>query len=355
MIRKQLSENAHVLNLLQGQLYLKLSANPSEIEGIIDAEQTKNSRKIIVIDEVQKIPALLDEVHRLIEERGFRFLLTGSSARKLKSGNANLLAGRAWTAHLFPLTSSEIPDFDLERFLRYGGLPPVYASENPEEELNAYVQTYLYEEIRAEGLIRNLPQFSRFLSTAALSNGELINFAQISSDAGVPASTIREHYSISEDTLLGFQLAPWTKSKKRKAISTAKFYFFDTGVVHTLAQTKVLDRNSDLYGRSFEHWVGMELRAYLSYRRRNDDLNFWRSTGKQEVDFIVGDHTAIKVKATKRITPQNLKGLIALKEEGRFKTLILLSQDPIDIVQSSVQCMYWKSFIDALWSDRLFT
>jgi predicted AAA+ superfamily ATPase len=353
LIKHQLGKDAVVLNLLQTQLFMKLVGNPGELEGLIDSGFADNRKRIVVIDEVQKIPALLDEVHRLIEDRGIRFLLTGSSARKLKYGHANLLAGRAWTSNLFPLTWNEIPHFNLERFLRYGGLPIVYQSDEPEEELNAYVRTYLYEEIQAEGLVRKIPQFSRFLTTAALSNGQLLNYSQISSDCGVPASTIKEHYSILEDTLLGFQLPPWTHSKKRKAISTAKFYFFDTGVTHALASTQNLDRNSDLYGRSFEQWIAMELKAYLSYRRIMEPLSFWRSVSDHEVDFIIGDHTAIEVKATRRVSSKHLKGLNTLAEERNFKKLILVTQDPIESIQQGISCLHWKSFMQSLWSDIL--
>lgn len=282
------------------------------------------------------------------------FLLTGSSARKLKRGHANLLAGRAWTAQLFPLTFSEVPQFDLERFLRWGGLPVVYKSNDPQEELNAYVNTYLYEEIQAEGLVRKLPQFSRFLKVAALSNGQLINFAQIARDASVPASTVKEYYSILEDTLLGFQLNPWTKTRKRKSIETAKFYLFDPGVTHTLSQTKTLDRNSDLYGQSFEQWIGMELRAYLSYRRSNDALCFWRSTHQHEVDFIVGDHTAIEVKATRKTNENHLKNLALLQEEKICERYILVSQDKIETKHGPFSTLHWRTFLEQLWNNQLF-
>ncbi|MCC2666364.1 MAG: putative ATPase [Gammaproteobacteria bacterium] len=352
LIDQQLASQAIILDLLRSELYLRLSAGPWELEQIIDA-QLSPQKNIIVIDEIQKIPELLDEVHRLIEKRKLCFLLTGSSARKLKRGHANLLAGRAWTAALYPLSFSEIPHFNLDHYLRFGGLPTVYASDNSIEELNAYVQSYLREEIQAEGLVRKLPPFSRFLTTAAFMNGQLLNFTQLASDTAVPASTIREYYSILEDTLVGFSLLPWTQSKKRKAIATAKFYFFDTGVAHTLAQTQVLDRNSDLYGRSFEHWIGMELRSYLSYRRRSESLSFWRSTRQHEVDFVVGDHTAIETKATRKVTARDMKGLEAIEEENIFKQLILISQDPIEKKYGKILCLHWKTFITRLWGDEL--
>jgi predicted AAA+ superfamily ATPase len=252
------------------------------------------------------------------------------------------------------LSYSEIPNFDLERLLRFGGLPAVYQSNEPEEELDAYVSTYLYEEIQAESLVRNLPQFSRFLKTAALSSGHLLNFAQISSDAQVPASTIKEHYKILEDTLIGFMLNPWTASKKRKAIMTAKFYLFDTGVTHTLAGTKHLDRNSDLYGRSFEQWIGLELTSYLNYRRKKDALCFWRSAQGHEVDFIVGDHTAIEVKATKSLTKTDFSGLKALAEEKVFRQLLMVSQDKIETQKNGIRAVHWKTFMEQLWSGNLF-
>lgn len=354
LINKELGDSAIVFNLLRSDIYLKLSASPWELESLIDAQIiTHKKTKYIVIDEIQKTPQLLDEVHRLIEEKKYRFLLTGSSARKLKRNHANLLAGRAWTAHLYPLSYSEIPNFDLEKYLRFGGLPAIYSSTDPAEELHAYVQTYLYEEIQSEGLVRKLPQFSRFLMTAALSNGQMLNFNQVANDTGVSASTIREYYSILEDTLLGFMLTPWTKSKKRKAISTAKFYLFDTGVCHTLAQTKTLDRNSDLYGRSFEHWIGLELTAFLSYKRLHTPLHYWCTTHKQEVDFLIDDEIAIEVKASKRITPSDLKNLKLLQEEQIIKKCYLISQDTIESKQGNIHCMHWETFMEQLWEGEI--
>jgi predicted AAA+ superfamily ATPase len=353
LVREQLGGTAVVVDLLRSDLFLRLTADPSLLESIIDGHGRRPPAPV-VIDEIQKIPHLLDEVHRLIEGRGMRFVLTGSSARKLRRGHVNLLGGRAWTAQLFPLTSAELPRFDLQRFLRYGGLPPIVKSAEPEEELHAYVRTYLHEEIQAEGLVRRLPAFSRFLTTAALTSGQMLNFAKIGSDAGVAAATVREHYFLLEDTLVGFLLPAWVKSKKRKAIATAKFYFFDTGVTHALAGTRTLERNSDLYGRSFEQWVAMELRAYLSYRRRREGLAYWRSTAGHEVDFIVGEHTAIEAKATRRVSQSDLHGLRALAEEQIVKRLLLVSEDPVETRQGLIRCVGWQTFVDQLWSDRLF-
>jgi predicted AAA+ superfamily ATPase len=230
----------------------------------------------------------------------------------------------------------------------------VVLGEDPDEELHAYVRTYLHEEIQAEGLVRRLPAFTRFLTTAALTNGQMLNFAKIGNDAGLPAATVREHYFLLEDTLVGFLLPAWTKSTKRKAISTAKFYFFDTGVAHALSGTRVLDRNSDLYGRSFEQWIAMELRAYLGYRRRHEELGYWRSTADHEVDFVVGDHLAVETKATRRVGASDLRGLTALAEEKIMRQMLLVSEDPIETKRGPIRCLPWRRFLDELWGDKLF-
>ncbi len=348
LIRQQLAKKATIIDLLDSRYFLRLSSAPYELETIIAA----NPADIIVIDEIQRIPELLNEIHRLIETRNLIFLLTGSSARKLRRGKANLLAGRVWDAKMFPLIYREIPKFDLNRYLLYGGLPAVYLSDYPEEELDAYVNTYLKEEILAEGLIRRLPPFSRFLKAIALANGEMINFTKLANDCQVPPSTAREYVGLLEDTLIGFLLPAWAESRKRKAIKTGKFYFFDPGITHVLAGTETLDRNSDLYGKSFEQFICMELRAYLSYRRKRLPLTYWRSKNGHEVDFLIGTRTAIEVKASKKITKNDLKGLKYLKEEGVFQNLILVSQDPVSTRSEDILALPWQKFLTDLWEDK---
>jgi len=349
LVKQVLSESSMIIDLLNSRLYLRLLDSPHDLESIIDSG---NKGQVIVIDEIQRIPELLNEVHRLIENRKVTFLLTGSSARKIRRGKANLLAGRVWEARLFPLTWKEIPDFDLNKYLRYGGLPPVYLSKYPEEELDAYVNTYLKEEIMAEGLIRKLPPFSRFLRSIALANGEMINFTKIASDCQVPPSTVTEYVGLLEDTLVGFLLPAWTESKRRKAISTGKFYFFDPGVTHTLSGTEVLDRNSHLYGKAFEQFIGMEIRAYLSYKRKKVQLSYWRSVHGYEVDFLMGRQTAVEVKASQKISQRDFKGLKALEEEKVFKNYILASQDPINPREDPFQALFWEDFLKDLWDDK---
>lgn len=349
LIKKDLGESAMIIDLLNSRLYLRLLDSPCDLEIIINS---RNKEEIIVIDEIQRVPELLHEVHRLIENNKITFLLTGSSARKLRRGKGNLLAGRAWEARLFPLIRKEIPEFDLDRYLLYGGLPSVYSSEYPEEELYAYVNTYLKEEIMAEGLIRKLPPFSRFLRSMALSNGEMLNFTKLANDCQVPPSTVTEYVGLLEDTLIGFLLPAWTASKKRKAISTGKFYFFDPGITHTLAGTQTLDRNSNLYGKSFEQFIGMEIRAYLSYKRINHELSYWRSVHGYEVDFLIGTMTAVEIKASQRIAKTDFNGLRALEEEKIFKNYVLVSQDPVNTKDKNIRAIFWEKFLEDLWSDQ---
>ena len=258
-----------VVNLLRSSEYLPLAESPSRLREIVAEGRADASidPPVVVIDEIQKLPALLDEVHDLIETRGIHFVLSGSSGRKLKDSGVNLLGGRAWQANLFPLTSAEVPDFDLGRYLLHGGLPQVYDSEYPEEELDAYVNTYLREEIRGEALVRNFVHFARFLNVAALCSGQQLNFANVSRDTGVPATSVSSYFEILADTFIGFLVLPWRGSRRRKAVATAKFYFFDVGVANFLRGISVLNRNSSEYGIAFEHFIAMELRSYLSYRR----------------------------------------------------------------------------------------
>ena len=350
LIQHQLDGRATIINLLDSRVYLRLLDAPYDLEAII-----RGARKhdVVVIDEIQRIPELLNEVHRLIEESGLTFLLTGSSARKLRRGRANLLAGRVWEARMFPFIWKEIPEFDLERYLLYGGLPAVYLSRYPAEELDAYVNTYLREEIMAEGLIRRLPPFSRFLRTMALSNSEVINYSKLAADCQVPPSTVSEYVALLEDTLVGFILPAWTQSRKRKAVRSAKFYFFDPGVTHMLAGTRILERNSDLYGRSFEQFIGMEIRAFLSYRRKKAELTYWRSTHGHEVDFLIGQELAIEVKSAARVSNRDMKGLRLLAEEKVFGTYILVSQDPVNSQDDHFLALHWETFLDRLWSGSL--
>lgn len=350
LIREQLKDSAIVFNLLNSKLFLQLSRNPHEIEALIEAQQGFH---YIVIDEVQKIPELLDEVHRLIEERQWTFLLTGSSARKLKKTQTNLLAGRAWEARLHPLTTREIPNFDLAHYLQVGGLPVIYSSEMPDEELHAYVHTYLQEEIQQEAQVRNLAAFTRFLFFVAMTNGDILNFAKVSSDVGVSASTIREYYQILEDSFLGFMLPAFTHAQKRKAYSTGKFYLFDLGVCNTLAGVTALPEQSDLYGRAFEHFILLEIRAYLSYQRLRLPLTYWQSFSGHEVDVIIGNKIAIEIKSTTDIKERHFKNLQLFAEEQAVEHYLLISRDETPQKRDGILALHWKEFLDKLWKGEI--
>lgn len=349
LIRKQKRPDWLMVDLLHSDELLELSARPSVLREKVVAAKAK----LVVIDEIQRVPLLLNEVHSLIEEQNARFLLTGSSARRLKKEHANLLGGRAWEARLFPLIARELGQtFELEKALRYGTLPAVYTSEDPHEELRAYVSVYLKEEIQQEGWVRNLPPFSRFLTAAAATSGELLNYASIGSDSQVPATTVREYYQILDDTLIGGLLDPWTRSKKRKAIMTGKFYFFDTGILHQLMGIKgaALERNSPTFGKAFEHWMIMELRAWLSYTRRDEALTFWRTDTRHEVDVLIGDHTAIELKASKKVSMRDARGLLALREENQFRNYIVVSTDPSVRQEDQILFLPWQEFLHRLWA-----
>ena len=349
LITQQLAQRAYVIDLADTNQLLAHTSNPAKLE----EDVAYHDRELVVIDEVQLLPQLLNDVQRLIERDKRRFLLTGSSIRKLRHGKANLLAGRAWLAHLFPLIRAEINNFKLDRYLHYGGLPSVYFSDEPDEELDAYVSVYLQEEIRTEGLVRKLPAFTRFLRVMALSNGNVLNMAKVANDAQVAVSTVSGHVEILEDTLLGALLPPWTASQKRKATRTAKFYFFDTGVTRVLSGLSHIERDSHAYGKSFEQFIWMELRAYLSYTRKKLKLTYWRSQQGQEVDFLVGEELAIEVKATRVVTNRDFKGLRALAEEGVFKNFYLVSHAKINSRRGAFITVHWQTFLDDLWDNKL--
>lgn len=347
LIRHELPE-ARVYNLLDSQMYLALSRRPSLLR-----EELTDSDRLVVIDEIQKLPQLLDEVHLLIEERGVRFLLTGSSARKLRRGGVNLLGGRARSLTLRPFVLKELQDFDLPRVLNCGLLPPIYLSDAPGEDLEAYAGNYLREEIAAEGLARNVPAFSRFLEVAALCNGTVINYSNIANDSQVARSTVQEYFGILLDTMIARSVPAWKKGSKRKPIVTSKFYFFDTGVVRHLRNQGTIRERSPAFGEAFETYICHELGAFADYTG-GTTLNYWRSTSNFEVDFVLNDLTAIEVKGKETIGERDLKGLRALREEGLLKNYIVVSLAKRPRTIDGIAILPWQEFIHKLW-DGDFT
>lgn len=350
---KILLPNVLTLNLLDHALFRQLIAHPESLRQMMPP--VSDAPKVAVIDEVQKIPELLDEVQFILDSRSdIRFILTGSSARKLKRGHANLLGGRARFANLLPLVFPEIGELRLEDRISRGSLPAILDSPEYQEDLKAYVGGYLREEIQAESLVRNLGNFSRFLEVAALCNGEQVNFAQVNSDTGIPQRTVKDYFTILEDTLIGFFLKPFIKTKKRKAVSTPKFYFFDLGVTNALLSRFSVAPGTVEYGRAIEHLIFCELRAYLSYARRDDRLGYWRSQTQFEVDFTVGDHSAIEIKAKPWVTDRDLSGIRALQEEKIFKNHWVITLEPRERYTSDgIWLLPIELFLQKLWSEGL--
>jgi len=342
---------AKYYDLLDTELKTKLTIKPSLLREEILAEKPV----LVIIDEVQKVPALLDEVHWCLENTKTKFIMCGSSARKLKRGAANLLGGRAWRFELFPLTTREIGQIDLNRALNHGLIPKHYLEKAPERSLKSYVLDYLEEEINAEALVRNIPSFARFLDAVSLTHGQLINYANIARECGVSPKTAREYYQILEDTLLGHELPPWRKSRKRRLIETAKFYLFDVGVVRALSGMRIIQEGTEEFGRFFEHFLIEEIRAFLSYREKTVPLSFWRTSTGLEVDLIVGQlDLAIEFKATKQVDGHDLKGLLALKEDQEVRRAMVISLDPqLRKTETGIEILPWQMFCKKLWDGEI--
>ena len=297
------------------------------------------------------MPALLNEVQLMIEEHGVRFFLTGSSARTLRRKGVNLLGGRARSRVLHPFVSAELGDhFRLERALEFGLLPSVYFSDAPAEDLAAYSGDYLKEEVAAEALVRNIGAFSRFLEVAALSHGRMINFAQIASDAQVPASTVREYYGILEDTFIAHEVPAYTETRKRKAISTSKYYLFDVGLARHLQGRRGLPLGTAEYGEAFESFVLQEIKGFCDYHVL-DPPRYWRSKSQFEVDFVVGE-LAVEVKAKKAVSHRDLRGLRALREENRLSHYVLVSLEPMARRVDGIDILPWREFLTRLWGGE---
>jgi predicted AAA+ superfamily ATPase len=344
---RQTFPDAALYDLLEADTFRELAARPEYVRQTLSPRQ-----RVLIVDEIQKLPVLLDEIQLLIERnKQLRVILTASSARKLKGGAANLLGGRAWVCRLHPLVSAELNEPRLLDRLNRGSLPAVIDSDHPVEDLKAYVGTYLGEEIRAEGLTRSIENFSRFLDVAGLTSGEPLNFAAAANDAGYPPRTVREHYQILEDTLVGYQLPAYQHTSRRKPVATAKFYLFDVGVANVLKHIPAIEEGSDAYGRALEHLVFLELRSYLDYRRLDHELTYWRSRSQLEVDFVVGDEIAIEVRSKGRITPRDYKGLSALAEEVRLKRkIVICGEKRRRRADDGTEMLSPTEFLDDLWA-----
>ncbi|OPZ27197.1 MAG: hypothetical protein BWZ00_01508 [Bacteroidetes bacterium ADurb.BinA174] len=314
-----------------------------------------SENELVIIDEIQKIPALLDEVHWLISNHHLRFILSGSSARKLRRSGANLLGGRAIRKHLYPFVSVEIPDFDFVKACNNGMLPRHYLVENPINRLHAYVGDYLQQEIKAEALTRNLNTFTRFMEVAALSNGEILNYNNIASECGVSAPTVKEYFSILEETLIGYTIPAFTRNVKRRVIQSPKFYYFDVGVANFLLKRATLTPGSPEFGHAFEHFILQEIIAYIGYFRPLQNLSYWRTSSGYEVDAIIGNaKVAIEIKSSDEVQSHHTKGLKAFSEEFPDCRLILVSLDKYSRRMNNVEIYPALEFLTMLWNGDFF-
>lgn len=353
---RRLFPEAPCYDLLLSGEFRRLSARPgllSEECAALGWTGTSQPHPVI-IDDVQKLPELLDEVHSLMSRFGLRFILTSSSPRKLLRGGGNLLGGRAVRRQLFPLVSAEVPDLDLDRALSHGLLPRHYLAPAPAPLLEAYVGDYLREEVLAEALTRNLPAFHRFLEAAAFSNGQLVNFSSVAREIGVAANTARAYFELLVDTLVADWLPAWTKRAKRRPIASPRFYFFDIGIVNHLARRGPLAPGSSDYGAAFEHFLYLELRAHASYRR-GPGLSYWRTASGYEVDFILGDgKVAIEAKSSDNIVSDHLRGLRAWKEEHPASRCLLVSRVPRPrLTPDGIEILPWRAFLERLWQGEI--
>lgn len=355
LLRQQFPDSAR-FDLLDTRLLVEFTRAPwGFAEQVRNLDAATRARPIIV-DEVQKVPALLDEVHRLIEEEGLRFILCGSSARKLKRGRANLLGGRAWRFALHPLTWPEVPDFDLRRALDQGLVPDHYAASHPRRALAGYLDDYLKEEVFAEGLTRNAPGFSRFFEALSFSHGELLNFSAIARDCGVDSKTVREYFLILVDTLLGVFVEPFARRRSRSVLTrTPRFYLFDVGLAGYQAGRRIERPAGPEFGRALEHFILMELLGYRSYREENYPIRFWRTKTGLECDFVLGwdGEVAIEVKGTNNVQPRDLNGIRAYSGEHRPRqAVVVCNASRPRRTADGVWIVPWHVFLERLWSGE---
>ena len=350
LLKKQFP-NAIYFDLLQTDVLNRFRQRPALLR---ESLEPANDGTLVIIDEIQQIPELLNEIHWLITNKQIRFILCGSSARKLKRQGVNTLGGRAVPQYLFPFVSCEIPDFNIDRAVNNGMIPRHYMKENPTSLLKAYVGVYLREEIQAESLVRNLTGFSRFLEIAAMTDGEMVNYLNIASDCGVSANTVKEYFQILEDTLVGYMIPAFTKKAKRKVVQSPRFYLFDVGVTNYLLGRTNLRRGTTDYGHAFEHIVIQELVAYLNYTDNPNKLSYWRTYTQVEVDVILGDaKVAIEIKSVEEVLPKHLKGLKSFADEHPDCRRIIVSLDRFNRVVDGIEHIYVYDFFKKLWSHDI--
>ncbi len=349
---KNLFPNTRYYDLLKSDEFERLSRKPSLLrEELINIP----SDELIIIDEIQKLPILLDEVHWLITNCGLRFILTGSSARKLRRGGVNLLGGRALQNNFYPLVSTEIPDFDLDRAVNNGMIPRHYLIHDATKRIRGYVGNYLQSEIIEEARVRNLAAFNRFLEAASLTSGEMLVYSNVAADCGVSSVTVKSYFEILEDTLFGYTIPAYTKTKKRKLIQAPKFYLFDVGITNYLLHRSHLQQGSPEYGHAFEHLVIQELIAYLGYQQRQEEISYWRTSSGTEIDVVLGDaKVGIEIKSSKELRNNQLKGLKSFGDDYPEARLIAVSLDKYRRFMDNIEIIPALEFFADLWSGKIY-
>lgn len=338
-------------DLLMNEEFSRFQRDPSLLKNILEATQPVQP---VIIDEIQRIPILLNDIHWLMVNRNLQFILSGSSPRKILQSGGNLLGGRALRYELYPLIFKEIPDFELLKAINNGLLPRHYNSTNPKKLHEAYIGSYLKDEILNEARVRDIESFSRFLDAAAFSNGEIVVFSNIASDCGVSSPTVKSYFQILEDTLTGRFISSFQKKPKRRIIMSPKFYFFDVGIANFLAKRGKIEMGSETFGKAFEHLIYQEIFAHSSYSDLRYPIHYWRTASGIEVDFVLGDHeVAVEVKATPLAQPRHLSGLKSFADEYTVKHKILVTTDPYPRLIDDVLILPWKIFLERLWGGEL--
>lgn len=344
--------DAVYIDLLDAKMRRRFRTQPETLYQML---QDKPEGSIVVIDEIPEVPELLNEVHRLIQKRGLRFVLCGSSARKLKRKGNNTLGGRALPCYFYPFVSAEIENLDLDKALLYGMLPPHYLSARPQRLLEAYIDVYLREEIKEEALVRNLDSFQRFLEVAATSNGEVVNYTNIASDCQVSAKTVKEYFGILSDTLVGYCIPAYTKTVKRKVVQAPKFYYFDVGVYNHIMNRTSLAAGTSEYGHCFEHFVIQELVAYIGYTHNHKQLSYWHTYTGKEIDAVIGEaEIGIEIKSTEEVQAKHMTNFKDYCAEYPDSRCIVVSRDPFTRRVGNVEVMYIFDFLQKLWQGELF-
>ena len=342
-------------DMLETDVYERMRRNPSLLRQEL---ATAKEGEIVIIDEIQLIPELLNEVHWLIARQGIHFILSGSSARKLKRKGVNTLGGRAVRNVLYPLVSAEIPDFDLVKAVNRGTLPTHYLATSERQlmkRLQAYVSVYLKEEIAAEALVRKLSSFNRFMEVAALTDGEMVNYNNIAQDCGIDAKTVKEYFSILEETLIGYMVPSFTRTVKRRLNQAPRFYYFDVSLPNYLLHRHQMQPGGDDFGHAFEHLMIQEIIAYLGYHDLDNTLSFWHTYSGYEVDTVLGDgQVAIEFKSCSEVQSKHLRGLKAFKEEHPEARLIIVTLDVSPRLFHDVEVMPATHFLQKLWEENIY-